>query len=113
MAFRVARTRSTEVAYVGYRRDGPAAASTVAVYACPEMHRFGIRLAEEAVAPHEWDCTRHGTKARLVDGSEPIDLPAGKHVRTPWDMLRERRTIDELELLLEERLLVLRGRRGK
>ena len=33
--------------------------------------------------------------------------------RTPWDMLRERRSIEELEELLEERLEIIKsGRRG-
>jgi hypothetical protein len=32
--------------------------------------------------------------------------------RTPWDMLRERRSIEELEELLKERLEIIRSRRG-
>ena len=32
-----------------------------------------------------------------------------KHVRTHWDMLRERRSIDELEILLAERLEIIQG----
>ena len=35
-----------------------------------------------------------------------------KAVRTPWDMLLERRTIEELEEVLAERLEFVRQRRG-
>ena len=42
----------------------------------------------------------------LVDATKPEPKPT-KHVRTHWDMLLERRTIAELEDLLEERLALL------
>ena len=35
-----------------------------------------------------------------------------RHQRTPWDMLLERRTMDDLESLLDERLTLLRDRGG-
>ncbi len=38
-----------------------------------------------------------------MGGPEPEAKPV-KHVRTHWDMLLERRSIPELEELLEERL---------
>jgi hypothetical protein len=39
------------------------------------------------------------------------EFKAQRHVRTHWDMLRERRSIPELEDLLEERLVLLRAGR--
>ena len=36
-----------------------------------------------------------------------------KHARTHWDMLLERRTIADLEVLLEERLALLHEQRGE
>ena len=45
-------------------------------------------------------------------GPEPEAKPV-KHVRTHWDMLLERRSIPELEELLEERLTLLRESRGE
>jgi hypothetical protein len=42
-----------------------------------------------------------------------VDHSDEKIPRTHWDMLLERRTRDELEELLEERLTVLRERRGQ
>ena len=50
--------------------------------------------------------------AVLRDGVEPERKPE-KHVRTHWDMLLERRTLAELEEVLEERLDVLREMRGE
>ncbi|MGB7425370.1 MAG: RNA polymerase-binding protein RbpA, partial [Ornithinimicrobium sp.] len=40
-------------------------------------------------------------------------MKATKPQRTHWDMLLERRSIPELEELLEERLTLLRQRRGE
>ena len=48
----------------------------------------------------------------LVEGTAP-EAKKVKPPRTHWDMLLERRTIAELEELLEERLQYLRDRRGK
>ena len=42
-----------------------------------------------------------------------VDHSDEKIARTHWDMLLERRTRAELEELLEERLTVLRQRRGQ
>ena len=47
-----------------------------------------------------------------MGGPEPEAKPV-KHVRTHWDMLLERRSIPELEELLEERLTLLRESRGE
>ena len=46
------------------------------------------------------------------DGPEP-EPSRSSAVRTHWDMLLERRSIPELEELLEERLTLLRVSRGE
>ena len=43
--------------------------------------------------------------------SAPEEKPA-RHVRSHWDMLLERRTIADLELLLQERLELLHVQEG-
>jgi hypothetical protein len=71
-------------------------------------------FSAEAEAPDEWECKHCSHVAtRLVD-SQPVvvDHSDEKIARTHWDMLLERRTRDELEELLAERLTVLRERRG-
>ena len=59
-----------------------------------------------------WECKFDGSIARLVDGNEPEQKKA-KPPRTHWDMLLERRSISELEDILNERLQEVRARRGR
>jgi RNA polymerase-binding protein len=77
-------------------------------YICPKGHAFEIPMAEDAEVPPVWECARCGAEARLVDGAEP-ETKQEKPVRTHWDMLRERRSIPELEEILTERLTMLRA----
>lgn len=77
-------------------------------YACPKGHRFDVPFAAEADIPATWECKLCGAPALLEDGVPPEEKRA-KPARTHWDMLLERRTVDELEELLSERLTVLRG----
>lgn len=80
-------------------------------YVCPEGHVSELPFSVEADVPAIWEC-RCGAEAKLVDGPEPDRKPT-KAPRTHWDMLLERRTIPELEELLEERLTLLRASRGE
>jgi hypothetical protein len=77
-------------------------------YICSKGHAFEIPMAEDAEIPPVWECARCGAEARLVDGGEP-ETKQEKPVRTHWDMLRERRSISELEEILSERLTMLRA----
>ncbi|PKQ32627.1 MAG: hypothetical protein CVT62_00795 [Actinobacteria bacterium HGW-Actinobacteria-2] len=77
---------------------------------CSGGHHFQVVFAEEAELPTEWECPRCGATARRSDGVEP-EVKETKPVRTHWDMLRERRSIEELEDLLAERLDEIRGTR--
>ncbi len=74
-------------------------------YKCPNGHTIELPFSVEAEVPALWEC-RCGAEAKLVDGPEPERKPV-KHQRTHWDMLLERRSIPELEELLEERLALL------
>jgi hypothetical protein len=75
---------------------------------CTVGHHFGIVFAEEADLPTVWDCPRCGEPATRSDGisGQAKDV---KPVRTHWDMLRERRSLGELEELLAERLRLLKS----
>ncbi|MDP9431561.1 MAG: RNA polymerase-binding protein RbpA [Actinomycetota bacterium] len=80
-------------------------------YDCPEGHRFSMPFAVEAEIPAIWECKVCGAPALRVDG----ELPEPKKVkpaRTHWDMLMERRTFEDLEEVLNERLTLLRGSNG-
>jgi transcription elongation factor Elf1 len=73
-----------------------------------------LTFAADAEPPATWECRACGAEASLVVGDSVIavDHSADKAARTHWDMLLERRTIPELEELLEERLAYIRARRG-
>jgi len=77
-------------------------------YNCPHGHSFTIPFADDAQKPIQWECPRCGATAQQVDGEQP-EAKKDKPVRTHWDMLRERRSIPELEQILSERLELLRG----
>ncbi|MDR1394055.1 MAG: RNA polymerase-binding protein RbpA [Bifidobacteriaceae bacterium] len=79
------------------------------VYDCPDGHTTILPFALEAEVPEIWQC-RCGLLAILRDAAAP-QLPKPKRPRSHWDMLLERRTIDELEELLAEQLGILRARR--
>ncbi|KGN38658.1 RNA polymerase-binding protein RbpA [Knoellia subterranea] len=84
----------------------------ITTYLCPQGHKIELPFSIEAEIPPVWEC-RCGEEAKLVgDGPEP-EVKAVKPARTHWDMLLERRSIPELEELLEERLTLLRASRGE
>jgi len=75
---------------------------------CPAHHHFSIVFSDEAQLPTAWDCPRCGASALRADGvrGEAKDV---KPTRTHWDMLRERRSVPELEEILSERLALLKS----
>ncbi len=77
-------------------------------YVCPNGHQFSMTFAEEADFPAIWECPRCGAEALRAETDKP-DAKPSKTPRTHWDMLLERRSIDELEELLSERLDLLRS----
>ncbi len=83
----------------------------ITTYICPQGHRIELPFSIEADVPPVWEC-RCGNEAKLLDGPE-VEHKEVKHIRTHWDMLLERRSIPELEVLLEERLFLLRESRGE
>ncbi|MFJ8636499.1 RNA polymerase-binding protein RbpA [Streptomyces sp. NPDC093568] len=102
--------RGTRLVVTSYETDrGIDLAPRQAVeYACEKGHRFEMPFSVEAEIPPEWECKVCGAQALLVDGDGPEEKKA-KPARTHWDMLMERRTREELEEVLEERLAVLRS----
>ncbi|MBU6146801.1 MAG: RNA polymerase-binding protein RbpA [Actinomycetales bacterium] len=76
------------------------------LYDCPDGHVTAVPMAVEAEIPTTWEC-RCGVPALRRNHALPEAVP-GKPARTHWDMLRERRSIAELEVLLTERLAQLR-----
>jgi len=86
------------------RRDVP--------FDCPNGHHFSVPFAVEAELPAMWECRVCGAMSTASTG----DSPSPKKVKPPrshWDMLMERRTVEDLEAVLAERLEVVRERRAK
>ncbi|GAA5098067.1 RNA polymerase-binding protein RbpA [Microbacterium yannicii] len=73
-----------------------------------------LTFAADAEVPNAWECRTCGAEAllRVGDGTATVDHSGDKIPRSHWDMLLERRTLPELEELLEERLAFIRARRG-
>jgi len=86
------------------------------VYRTEDGTTFEVTFSADAEVPETWESPRSGLEGRLVgeDGALVQSVVAEvKPVRTHWDMLLERRTRAELEELLQERLELLRARRGE
>jgi thioesterase domain-containing protein len=71
---------------------------------------FDITFADDAEIPGTWLC-RNGMEGTLVEGGDLAEPKRVKVPRTHWDMLRERRSIEELDELLKERLEIIKSRR--
>ncbi|HVW80202.1 MAG TPA: RNA polymerase-binding protein RbpA [Mycobacteriales bacterium] len=76
------------------------------VYDCPSGHETRMLMASDAEVPATWECRSCGVVASLRDG-DSVDPKAAKTVRSHWDMLLERRSIADLEDVLNERLAEL------
>lgn len=81
-----------------------------AVYDCPNGHTIVLPFSVEADVPATWVC-RCNASALLRDHERP-EAKTGKPVRTHWDMLLERRSEEDLQVLLDQRLELLRGRQA-
>jgi len=84
-------------------------------YRTTDGETFEVIFAADAEVPGVWESAKSGHEGVLLDiNGEPVEgeRVEAKVARSHWDMLLERRTRAELEELLQERLDVLRARRG-
>ena len=81
-------------------------------YDCPNHHTTTVPFSAEADVPARWECRVCGAVALRRNSEIPAEK-LGKPARTHWDMLLERRTIDDLEIVLKERLDLLHEQRGE
>ena len=105
--------RGSRLGTVSYENEGGVefAPRQLVPFDCPHGHAFAVPFSVEADLPATWECRVCGATALRRDG-EPGESKVGRKIRTPWDMLLERRTIDDLEELLKERLALLRTKGG-
>jgi hypothetical protein len=90
-------------------RDHNLAPRQVARYRTDNGEEFDVPFADDAEIPGTWAC-RNGLEGVLINGDAPEQKPV-KAARTHWDMLLERRSTEELDDLLKERLDVIKTRR--
>ncbi len=81
--------------------------------------RFSIVFDAEAELPYEWVSPHTGQIGRLltIKGAKVLGIDPNAPAPTPptvthWEQLMKRRTVEELEVLLAERIAILRERRG-
>ena len=103
--------RGSRLGAVSYEtdRDHDLAPRRIARYRCDNGEEFDVPFADEAEIPGTWLC-KNGLEGTLLEGAAP-EVKKVKPPRTHWDMLLERRSIEELEEILNERLTELKSRR--
>ena len=93
-------------------RNHDLAPRKAARYRTENGEEFDMPFAHDAEVPGTWLC-RNGMEGTLIEGGDLVEPKKVKVPRTPWDMLRERRSIEQLEQLLQERLEIIKSRRRR
>ena len=103
--------RGSRMGAVSYEtdRDHDLAPRQMVKYRTETGDVFEVPFADDAEIPEEWMC-KNGQLGTLMEG-EGVESKPAKPPRTHWDMLRERRSMEELESLLQERMDHLKSRR--
>ena len=106
--------RGSRLGAISYEadRNHDLAPRQIARYRTENGDVFDMPFADDAEILGTWLC-RNGMEGTLIKGGETAEPKKGKVPRTPWDMLRERRTVEELDDLLKERLELLKSRRRR
>lgn len=83
-------------------------------FQCPNNHIFEVVFAADAELPETWQCKQCSEQGILLKDGQAITLePVESRVpRSHWEMLLERRSRDELEEILQERIDYIRARRA-
>ena len=82
-------------------------------YVCPSEHITEIIFAAEAEIPAVWDCKTCYKPAKLKDSAEVEEIDDLKTPKTHFEQLLERRSREDLEIILKEAIADLRKRRKK
>ncbi len=96
--------RGSRLGSVSYEtdRDHDLAPRRTAKFLCENGEIFEVPFSDDAEIPGTW-IGRSGLEGKLIEGIAPEPKKV-KPLRTHWDMLLERRSIEELDELLKERL---------
>ena len=97
---------------MGEAERGEAAPRQSVTYFCSRDHETVLQFSIEAEVPDSWDCPRCGMPASIDQENRPT-APKTEPYKTHLAYVKERRTPEEAEQLLEEALQKLRARRGQ
>jgi hypothetical protein len=97
---------------MGEAERGEAAPRQTVVYFCSHRHESVITFAVEAQIPDSWDCPRCGLPASL-DSDNPPPAPKIEPYKTHLAYVKERRSDQEAEDILDEAIKTLRDRRKR
>ena len=83
-------------------------------YECFNQHVSQMVFSADAEIPQTWQCKSCSNQAVLLEDGKMVKLDAleDKTPRSHWEMLLERRSREELEEILQERLSYIRARRA-
>jgi hypothetical protein len=82
-------------------------------YQCPNGHLSELVFAQDAELPKTWQCKSCPSQATLLTDGKlmKLEIDELKAPRSHWEMLLERRSKEELEEILKERISYIRARR--
>lgn len=93
---------------------------TIATYRTEAGEEFTIPFGADAELPFEWVSPHTGqvgrrldAKGKPVQGIDPNAPAPTPPTVTHWEQLMKRRSVEELEILLAERIAILRESRGE
>jgi len=83
-------------------------------YQCASNHVSEMIFSADAEIPQTWQCKSCSMPAVLLEDGKLVKLDSieDKRPRSHWEMLLERRSREELEEILQERLEYIRARRA-
>ena len=83
-------------------------------FMCGNNHVTEIVFAADAELPETWQCRQCSHQAALVTDGKHVEIAINhdRPGRSHWEMLLERRTKEELEEILQERIAYVRARRA-
>jgi len=96
---------------MGEAERGEAAPRHRISYWCANRHETRVAFATDADIPQLWDCPRCGLPAGQ-DSADPPPAPRIEPYKTHLAYVRERRSDEDGDALLEEALARLAARRG-
>jgi hypothetical protein len=97
---------------MGEAERGDSAPRQTVVYFCARAHESVVNFAAEAKIPESWDCPRCGLPASQ-DSANPPPPPKIEPYKTHLAYVKERRSDEEAEDILDEAIKRLRARRKR